>query len=461
MFDGVAMDGGASFLAEAVRAAAVTRDVAVGAGALRSIAFTAMLAPEGRPLVVIADGNTFAAAGRDTDGILRAADFAMATPIVLPGSPRLKPEVYLAQNLATRLGEDTIPIAVGSGVINDLVKYAASLARRPYLCVATAASMDGYAASGAALLDGGFKRTFDCPPPLAVIADLDVIATAPPAMASWGYGDLAGKVVAGADWLLADALGEDMINPGPFAMVQERLTGWLANPAGLRSGDRDALDGLVSGLLVSGFAMQAHGNSRPASGSDHQFAHLWEMEGLSIDGERVSHGACVGVGCVVMLRLYEWLLAQDQPLSSIDAALSGQPDWPATEARVRAAFADKVLADRAVAETAAKRRDPARLRQRLERFAEIWPSLRQRLRGRLPSAAAMRAALGACGAPADARDIGVSPARLRCDIGRARMIRRRYTLLDLLADLGLLERAIDDVFGNGKGAEGPGTGRKG
>lgn len=456
----MAMDGGASFLAEAVRAAAVTRDVAVGAGALRSIAFTAKLASEGRSLVVIADGNTFAAAGKDADEILRAAGFAMATPIVLPGSPRLKPDVYLAQNLATQLREDTIPIAVGSGVVSDLVKYTASLAKQPYLCVATAASMDGYAASGAALLDGGFKRTFDCPPPLAVIADLEVIAQAPPAMASWGYGDLAGKVVAGADWLLADALGEDAINPGPFAMVQERLTGWLADPAGLRCGDRDALHGLVSGLLVSGFAMQAHGNSRPASGSDHQFAHLWEMEGLSVRGERVSHGACVGVGCVVMLTLYEWLLAQDRPLSSIDAALSAQPDWSASEARVHAAFTDKAMADRAVAEMAAKRRDPARLRQRLERFGEIWPSLRQRLLGRLPSAAAMRAALGACGAPADAQDICVSPAKLRNDIQRARMIRRRYTLLDLLADLGLLDRAIDDVFGNGAGAQGPQQGRE-
>jgi len=455
MFDAVPMDGGAGFLAEAVRAAAVTREVAVGAGALRSIAFAAMLAPEGGRLVVIADANTFAAAGKATDEILRAADPAMAAPIVLPGSPRLKPGVELARDLAARLGENTTPVAVGSGVVNDLVKYAAALAKRPYLCVATAASMDGYAASGAALLDRGFKRTVDCPPPLAVIADLDVIAKAPPEMSSWGYGDLAGKVVAGADWLLADALGEDAINPGPFAMVQDRLTGWLADPAGLRAGDHDALHGLVSGLLVSGLAMQAHGNSRPASGSDHQFAHLWEMEGLSLRGERVSHGVCVGIGCVTMLALYEWLLARERPLADIDAALAAQPDGPATEARVRGAFADAALAERAVAEMAAKRSDPARLRQRLARFVEIWPDLRERLRARLPSATAMRAALAACGAPATPDDIGIAPATLRADIQRARMIRRRYTLLDLLADAGLLERAIHDVLGNGKA-----TGRK-
>jgi glycerol-1-phosphate dehydrogenase [NAD(P)+] len=447
------MDGSAGFLAEAVRAAAVTRKVAVGAGALRSIAFAAMLLPEGRPLTVIADANTFAAAGRAADEILRTADVAMVSPIVLPGSPRLKPDVALARELAGRLGERAIPVAVGSGVVNDLVKYAAELANRPYLCVATAASMDGYAASGAALLDGGFKRTFDCPPPLAVIADLDVIAKAPPEMSSWGYGDLAGKVVAGADWMLADALGEEAINPGPFAMVQERLTGWLADPAGLRGGDRDALEGLVSGLLVSGFAMQAHGNSRPASGSDHQFAHLWEMEGLSLRGERVSHGVCVGIGCVTMLALYEWLLARERPVADIDAALAAQPEWPAIEKRVRAAFNDPVLAERAIAEMTAKRCEPVRLRQRLERFVEIWPSLRQQLAARLPGPARMRAALAACGAASTPEDIGITPATLRADIQRARMIRRRYTLLDLLADAGLLERAIQEVFGKGTGRE--------
>lgn len=448
------MDGGAGFLAEAVRAAAVTREVAVGAGTLRSIAFTALVAPEGRPLVIISDTNTFAAAGREADALLRASDFTMNPPIVLPGTPRLKPDVALARDLAGQLGNSTIPLAVGSGVVGDLVKYAASLAKRPYLCVATAASMDGYAASGAALLEGGFKRTFDCPPPLAVVADLDVIAKAPPQMSSWGYGDLAGKVVAGADWMLADALGEEAINPAPFAMVQERLSGWLGDPAGLRVGDRDALHGLMSGLLVSGFAMQAHGNSRPASGSDHQFAHLWEMEGLSVRGERVSHGVCVGIGCVVMLSLYEWLLTREPPLPDIDAALASHREWSATEVHVRAMFKDAAMADRAVAEMAAKRRDPARLRQRLERFIEIWPSLRERLKARLPGPAAMRAALAACGAPSTPDEIGVPPATLRTDIQRARMIRRRYTLLDLLADAGLLERAIHEVFGNGKSRTG-------
>ncbi len=97
-------------------------------------------------------------------------------------------------------------MAVGSGSLNDIVKRAAHEAGRPYLSVATAASMDGYTAFGAAITKDGYKQTMTCPAPRAVLADLEVLAGAPPAMTASGYGDLLGKVTAGADWLVADAL---------------------------------------------------------------------------------------------------------------------------------------------------------------------------------------------------------------------------------------------------------------
>src|SRR6185437_16074258 len=132
---------------------------------------------------------------------------------------------------------------------------AAELAGRAYVSVATAASMDGYAASGAAMLDGGFKRTLACAPPIAIVADLDVIAKAPARMAAWGYGDLAGKLIAGADWILADAAGEDPLDRESFALVQDNVKDWLSGFAGIAAQDTGALRGLVNGLLISGFAM--------------------------------------------------------------------------------------------------------------------------------------------------------------------------------------------------------------
>jgi glycerol-1-phosphate dehydrogenase [NAD(P)+] len=54
----------------------------------------------------------------------------------------------------------------------------------------------------------------------------------------------------------------------------------------------------------------------------------------------------------------------------------------------------------------------------------------------------MLRALGAAAAP---DDLGVTPARLRTDLLAARMIRRRYTVLDLAAEVGLLTPCVDEV----------------
>jgi glycerol-1-phosphate dehydrogenase [NAD(P)+] len=437
-----------ALLQAAVARAAVTRDADVGAGAIARLpALLARIGVRGRCRIV-ADSNTFAAAGRRVSAALEGAGVVVEAPIVLDERPRLKPRVRTALDVARRLADRAcVPIAVGSGVINDVTKYAAHVAGVPYVCVVTAASMDGYSASGAALLDEGFKRTLDCAPPLAVVADLDVVAAAPPRMAGWGYGDLSGKVVAGLDWMLADALGEDPINPEPFALVQQNVGRWLSPCAGIGRHERDALRSLVDGLLVSGFAMQAHGNSRPASGSDHQFAHLWEMEGLSIDDEPVAHGACVGVGALAMLAMYEWFLAQDVASRArvrVDAPSADPAD---IEAELRSAFREAFLLERARAETLAKTAAAARRPVRLRALAERWPSLVRRLSDALMPAATLSQRLAAAGCPSHPEELGVTLEALARDYRRARLIRRRYTLLDCLDDLGWLDRAIEAVCG--------------
>ena len=223
------------------------------------------------------------------------------------------------------------------------------------------------------------------------------------------------------------------------------MPGWLAEPERLASGDPGAFERLLCGLLVSGLAMQAHGNSRPASGSDHQFAHLWEMEGVSIAGEPASHGACVGVGCVAMLALYEWLFAQRID-GGVVASVPHLQDLAAQhEAEIATSFASSMLVDSACVEMRHKREAGDR-RARLLRMAQVWPSLRSRLLRRLPSAPAMQARLRALDAPAHPADLGIAMDAFAFDHRRARLIRRRYTILDLVEDLGWLDRAIDALF---------------
>ena len=99
--------------------------------------------------MIVADRNTFAAAGRAVGEVLLAAGVPIEPPFVFD-DPNLYAENTFLEKLDRALrSHSAIPIACGSGTINDLVKLAAHRIGRQYLCVATAASMDGYTAFGA------------------------------------------------------------------------------------------------------------------------------------------------------------------------------------------------------------------------------------------------------------------------------------------------------------------------
>jgi glycerol-1-phosphate dehydrogenase [NAD(P)+] len=395
---------------------------------------------------LVADENTWAAAGAQLEAHLAAAGIAVESR-VLPAKPKPKPSVELAAELMGFLASgDAVPVAVGSGVVNDVVKYAAFRLGRPYLCVATAASMDGYTSAGAPLSEKGFKKTIQCRPARAIIGDLDVLCQAPREMSAWGYSDLAGKIPAGADWILADALGIEAIDSVAWPMVQEHLRAFLSQPEDVAHGAGQAIENLFAGLAVVGFAMEAHGSSRPASGADHQIAHLWEMQGLEHGGSAVSHGSCVAIGSLAVLRLYDWFLRQDIGCLDIDAAMGGALSFPQKVDGIRQAFGSSEIAERAIDEVRAKHADADILRRRLNRLTSCWPELRARLERQVMTPGDFAGKLKAAGAPSIPADIGISNDRLRRTVLDSRFLRSRYTILDVLEDTGLLHRAVDELF---------------
>lgn len=438
---------GEADLQRALERATDTRAVIVRPGALDEIIPTLKRHfPESAALVV-ADENTMAAAGQRVAEALRAAGRLAAEPLVFAGSPRLHPEADHVQAIESYLRlQPATPVAVGSGVINDLVKVAADRLQRPYLSVATAASMDGYTAFAAAITHDGIKRIDPCAAPRAVIADVDVLAAAPPEMAAAGYGDLLGKVVAGADWLIADALGIEAIDPTAWGLAQDGLRQWVGDPAALSRRDWRASATLIEGLLMAGLAMQTARSSRPASGSEHLFSHLWEMEGLPRARVFPSHGFQVGLGTLASAALAERLLLAD--LGHLDpVALSCS--WPAWETAARSIqrdFADPRLVNSAMEETRSKHLTSDGLRNRLERIRSVWPELRARLQAQLLPARDLRTMLNLAGCPTTPQAMGLTPERLRRDYARARHIRARYTLLDLAVETGTFEASADSLF---------------
>ena len=152
-----------------------------------------------------------------------------------------------------------------------------------------------------------------------------MIAEAPPGLNASGYADLLAKIAAGADWIVADAAGIEPINEPVWNTVQGLLHDWVSSPEGIAESDPVVLRNLVNGLMMSGFAMQAARTSRPASGAEHQFSHLWDMQHHTHNGVAPSHGFKVGIGTLASMALYEELLRRDLGDTPVDELVAR---WP-------------------------------------------------------------------------------------------------------------------------------------
>lgn len=429
--------------------ASQTRLAFVGEGAVDRVAeaFTQLFGDA--TAIVIGDERTMAVAGDRVVQVLKEAGVPQLDPYVFPGDPELYASYDNVEVIRDALtGLDATAVAVGAGSLNDLVKRAVGELDRPYLQVGTAASMDGYTAFGASITNQGFKITHDCPAPVGSISDTAIMAAAPQVMTASGFGDLIGKVPASADWMLADALGVEAINQGVWDLVQTPLRDSLARPDLLAVGDVQAISQLAEGLIMSGLAMQAMQSSRPASGAEHQFSHLWEMEGLGLDTKprRLSHGFKVGLGSICISALYERLLARDVTRIDTDAAVAAWPTAEAMEARVRAAFPIPRMVEEVVAQQMAKWLPPEQLAERIELLKAQWPQLSERIRSALFSADDVEQRLGTVGAPNHPSQIGLDWERFRNSYLRAGAIRTRYTVLDTVSELGILDELVDELF---------------
>lgn len=435
-------------LDRALNAARDTQFLLIESGACREAGSFFASAFAGASAVVVADQNTFEAAGAAVFESLRSAGVTCEAPFVF--GQDVYAEHTCVETLQAALGATTAtPLAVGSGTINDLTKLAAHRLGRPYMVAATAASMDGYTAFGASITHQGSKQTFECPAPRAVLADLDVIARAPREMNASGYADLLAKGVAGADWILADAAGEEPVAPAVWATVQEHLPAWTDSPKGIARGEPESLRRLVVGLMMSGFAMQAAQSSRPASGADHQFSHLWDMQHHQHNGVAPSHGFKVAIGTLASLDLYDVLLRRDFARLDVEAAVSAWPSWELVDARIVELFGSEALAKKSLEESRAKHPSTDALRGQLCRLRDGWPALRVRLERHLLPFRQSRTLLAEAGCPTRSEEIGINRRRLRQSYELAYYIRRRFTVLDFAMRTGAFHSALDEVFAEG------------
>lgn len=268
-----------------------------------------LCAPYSR-ILLVADENTYAAAGKQTEAALGAR---VAQRVIFDGKTVLIPnETAIARVRAALDGSDLI-IGIGSGVIQDLCKYVAHFADLPYMIVATAPSMDGYASTGAAMILGGMKETVSAGVPLAIVADTEVLCRAPMDMICAGYGDIIGKYSALCDWRLAHVVYGEYLCPYIYDTTYAMIERTRDVVEGLLKRDPDSVGTLMEALVIVGIMMSFAGSSRPASGSEHHLSHFFEITGIVHGAPYLPHGIDVAYATVITAALRERLLAAPLP----------------------------------------------------------------------------------------------------------------------------------------------------
>jgi len=410
------------------------RRVVGGAGALDGLAdLVRALVPRGAPVLLLADPDTRDAAGcRARENLVRAGH-----PVeeLLAGREPHCDDVTLEALAREIRTSPALLVAVGAGTINDLGKLLAARLGVPQVTVATAASMNGYASSIAAFTERGLKRTIPAPPPVALVLDADVLAAAPPRLRAAGFGDLLSKPVSSADWLLARALVDEPVCETALSLADAAAAGIRERAAAIGAGDPGAVLSLAVALVLSGISMAVAGASSPASGGEHLVSHYLDISAEARVRPPRLHGEQVAVGTLASLALYRRLREAAPP----DPSAPPPPEEDDRALRRLHGHLPPRTLEVLLAEARAKRERRPDRGERRRRLARAWDATWRILDRQLAAGEGLAGDLRRAGAPTSFRDIDVEPERARHVVRAARHMRNRYTVLDLAADLGLLE----------------------
>ncbi|MGQ0675282.1 MAG: iron-containing alcohol dehydrogenase [Rhodospirillales bacterium] len=378
----------------------------------------------GRRLAVVSDPATRAALGARVERALGSV--AEVDAIVLPDRPHA--DEATVGRIRAAAGRADALVAVGSGTINDLCKYAAHLDGKPYAVFATAPSMNGYTSLSAAITAHGHKKSLPARGAAGVFIDLEVFAAAPRHLIHGGLGDSLCRATAQVDWLLSHRLRGTAYSETPFLLLAGDEPELFARAGELVRGDIGAMASLAHVLVLSGFGMCLAGSSAPASQAEHLISHYMDMlhEGAArcTLGRDALHGEQVGVATLTVARLQDRLLRQDRPPRLKPTRVD--------EAGIRAHFGES--AGDCLREFRAKARDAAETERVNALLERNWAAWRVELVSKLAAPERLEAALAASGAPRSAGDLGWADGTYRTAVTWARHIRNRYTCLDLIDD---------------------------
>lgn len=414
------------------------KNTVVGKGVL--VRLPALLREMGaRRVFLLADQNTHAVAGARVEMLLKEAGIPFCG-YVFEGEG-LEPDEAAVGTAVMHFdrGCDTV-LAVGSGVIGDIAKILAALSSSHYAIVATAPSMDGYASGTSSMVLGGLKTTVPSKCAELIVGDTEILRTAPDEMLRSGLGDMLAKYVSITDWRISHIVTGEYYCEDIARLMREALARCVANAEGLLKREDDAIEAVFEGLVLAGMAMDYAGASRPASGVEHYFSHVWDMRALAFGDSVSTHGIQCAIGTLLSAELYEKIKALTPDREKATAYAKGF-DLAAYRKEL-SAFLGKGAEAMIALDEKEQKYAIEKHQARLEVILARWDEILRVIDEEMPSAERIAQILDLIGCPKRLREIGIDESLLPMTFRATKDIRDKYVLSRLAFDLGVLDEIV-------------------
>ena len=387
------------------------RDIRIGSGLVHSVGKILLENQFSKAVLLVADKNTLQAAEGITESL---ADFSVEYKIYEDLRVATMEEVLEIEKLVA--GRNISILSVGTGSLNDTCRLAAARQDKKLCIFATAPSMDGFASYGAPIVCNGFKSTYAAKSPEVIIGDTKILAAAPNALKSAGFGDMIAKYVGLIDWQISTLLTGEYYCEKIASLTRSAVDELMEMADKVTQKDEHTAGKIFEALLKTGIGMSFAQNSRPASGSEHIIAHLIECVELRDNIIPNFHGDDIGVCSLEMLKYYNALADR----TSIETQKE-QVDW----ADVYAFYGEMAEEVRKLNEpdTIADSVDAIELRERFGEIVDIICSV--------PGYEACKAAMERAGCKITVSDIKKDEALFNACVKYSPFMRRRLTLLRL------------------------------
>lgn len=389
---------------------------------------------------IIEDKKTYQAAGKKAEDILKS-DFRISKYVF--DEEHLIPDEKALGRLLIEIPADTsLLLGVGSGTINDLTRFISYKLHIPYMIIATAPSMDGYASVVAPLIVDGVKTTYNAVYPLAIMADIDVLKVAPMYLIQAGLGDILGKYTALADWRLAHLLKNEYFCESIENLVRTAVQKSEIAIHGLLNREKESIESLTEALILSGLAIGMAGASRPASGEEHHLSHCWEMIFMSSGtGTSFLHGNNVGVGVGIIAEAYHFLKHIDieRVFKSGQYLLFNEEKWLQNLTVVYQKNAGSIYNFK----VGSINFEEDQREKEMKNIIANWDKIKEICDLFVPAPRQLREALKKAGAITSPQELGINGSTFKQSLIVAKDLRQRYGVLQLLEDMGMLEETAD------------------